>query len=199
MTDKRKKAVFDMDDVLHDFNGRACGIAGVRYEKLTSFDTHSNPDLTEEQKSRMLAAYADPRTYEGIRFDDGLCALINEIHDTRPDVHVQIRSNAMSQAIRDVKLPQLRSVLHLPEEDIIVDVIDMEAGHLKKELPKGMFLFVDDSPYNIEAADAEHLIMPARPWNQEAWLRMADVDRPETTDELIWTVRRYLRMPIAAT
>ena len=155
---KQKLVVFDMDDVMHLFNEHVSRITDVPYKKFTSFNVYKNTDFTEEEKQRVLDAYRNPDTYRNIRFVRPVVNLINRLH-LRPDVHVKVVSNCASRDIRDIKYEQLRAVLDLADRDIVLHVIDMETESFRKEMPEGVFLFVDDSPYNIEASDAVHRIM----------------------------------------
>lgn len=186
---KQKLVVFDMDDVMHLFNEHVSQITNVPYEKFTSFNAYKNQDFTEGERQRILDAYRNPDTYKNIQFIRPVVNLINRLH-LRPDVHVKVVSNCASRGIRDIKYEQLRAVLDLADRDIVLHVIDMETESFRKELPEGVFLFVDDSPYNIQASDAVHRIMPAKPFNHP----IPGVDRPGTIEELIDLVERYLEM-----
>lgn len=193
---ERNLIIFDMDDVMWDLNGKAAGMAAIDRNKLTVFSAYDNRNLTDGERERLLAAYAGMELYRDIRFDSAIVGLINSIYREYPRYRIQISSNCASRAIRDIKMPQLLNVLDLPEADIFLNVIDIVTQSTQKSLPKGIFLFVDDSPHNIALADAVHKIMPARTYNdvlEDGRLNGCRVDRPEDDEALIRLVMDYIK------
>ena len=198
---KRKLVVFDMDDVMYNFNEKVAALTGVPYHKFTQFDTYSNPNMTEGEKERVLAAYQNPDTYRDIVFLKPVIDLINGLHRDHPELLVIINSNCAGPEIRDIKMEQLLPVLDLPKSQIHLNVIDMETQSLQKKLPEDMFIIVDDSIHNIIMADALHKIMPARPHNEgtldaEGHVCGWYVDRPMTAEDLVATVMKYVKRGI---
>lgn len=183
-----KTIIFDMDDVMYDFNEKVARLTGVPYHKFTQFNTYTNPNFTEEERQRVLKAYKDPFTYRNIQFDKKMIACINDLYGNWP-YNVLISSNCASKAIRDIKMEQLLDVIDLPEADIHLNVIDMRTGSFQKELPRGLYMLVDDSEYNIAQADAKHLIMPARRHNEnvlvDGMLGNKKVYRPSWPDDTV--------------
>lgn len=157
---KRKLIVFDMDDVLWVLNKKAARMAGIPAEKLTTFNTLMNPNLTDKEKSAMLAVYNDLRLFEDIEFYEIMINLVNDLYHNYPQYETRIISNCTTAAIRECKYEQLRRKIDLPKSQIELHVIDKWAQSFEKKLPSGMFIFVDDSPYNIALSDARHRIMP---------------------------------------
>lgn len=157
---ERKLIVFDMDDVLWSINKKAARMTGIPAEKLTVFNTMANPNLTDEEKSAMLAVYNDLRLFEDIEFHEGMISLVNDLYHNYPQYETRIISNCTTAAIRECKYEQLRRRIDLPKSQIELHVIDKWAQSFEKKLPSGMFIFVDDSPYNIALSDARHRIMP---------------------------------------
>lgn len=183
-----KTVIFDMDDVMYDFNGRVASLTGVPYSKFTQFNTYTNPNFTEEERQRVLKSYKDPFTYRNIRFDEKMIACINDLHGNWP-YNVLISSNCASKEIRDIKMEQLLNVVDLPEADIHLNVIDMKTGSFQKDLPRGIYMLVDDSEHNIAQADAKYLVMPARQHNEnvlvDGMLKGRKVYRPSWPDDTV--------------
>lgn len=182
-----KAIVFDMDDVMWNLNEKVAELTGIPYEKMDTFLVQDNQNLTNIEKGCILDAYQSPATFEDIRFRDGAISLINELHSAHPEYKVMVVSNCYGEAVRNRKLSQLRRILRLPEENICLHVIGLEAAG-KKQLPDNVFIFIDDSPHNIENANAMHKIMPAKPYNNVP----VDADRPETDEELQKIVMAYI-------
>lgn len=180
MHQEQKQIVFDMDDVMWDLNRHVLGTLSIPYEKLTTYSIYENPNIAEKEKELILHMYQNTDTYNNIKFCDRIINLINRIYKEYPEYGVKIVSNCCTAAIRDAKMEQLLNVLVLPKEDIHLHVIDIKTETLKKKLPENVFLFVDDSPYNILVSNARYKIMPAKPYNDV----MPNVIRPETEEEL---------------
>lgn len=192
---KHKKVIFDMDDVLWHLNVKAAKMAGIDINKLTHFLMYDNPNITENERERMLAVYSGTELYKNIEFNEQIVWLVNFIHNNFTEYETEIISNCASQEIKNIKLPQLMDVVDLPEERIHLNVIDIETGSTKKKLPEGIFLFVDDSPHNIVLGDAIHRIMPARVWNNvlvNSQLNGLRVERPKSDHELANMVTHFL-------
>lgn len=191
-----KLIVFDMDDVMYDFNGRVSAITGVPREKFTQFNTYTNPNFTEDERQRILRAYKDPFTYRNIEFDEKVLSLINDLYNNWP-FPVMINSNCSSSIIRDIKMEQLLNAVDLPEADIQLNVIDMRTDSFQKKLPDEIFILVDDSEHNIAMANAEHLIMPARRHNEgvlvNGMLNGRPVYRPSWPDDTVDLVYQIVK------
>lgn len=188
--------VFDMDDVMYDFNGRVSRLTGVPVHKFTQFNTYTNPNFTEAERQRILQAYKDPFTYRNIEFDEKVIQCINDLHNNWP-CQVMICSNCSTSLIRDIKMDQLLNVIDLPEADIWLNVIDMKTESFQKKMPDDIFILVDDSPHNIEIARAKHLIMPAKPYNADVlvngMLKGRKVHHPSWPDDTVDLVYKIMR------
>lgn len=188
--------VFDVDDVMWDLNDRVAKLKGIDPAKMTIFSVYDNPNLTEDERARIMDGYTDVRTFRGIVFIRPVVDLINGIYHGYPQYSVHIRSNCASRPIRNEKMGQLLNILDLPEKHIHLDMISMEKGHKKKELPGNMFIFVDDSPHNIVLGNAIHRVMPAKRYNDVlagGCLGGFKIDRPENEKELVDTVMQYIK------
>lgn len=192
---KRKIIVFDMDDVLWNLNKKASRMAGVPIEKITDFHTMTNPNLTDAEKLAMSDAYTSLELFENIEFYDVMIRLINGLYEDYPQYDVRIVSNCSSEIVRKYKYDQLCRVCALPESQIELHVIDMRFGGLTKRLPSGMFIFVDDSPYNIALSDAKHRIMPPAYHNNvvmNGLVHGVPAVRPDTIEDTADLVMEYI-------
>lgn len=195
-----KKTVFDVDDILWDMNGRVAKRTGIDYKKFTSFSVYENPNVTDAERRQILSLYMDSRLFTDIPFNDRIVKLVNRIYHEYPEFPVHISSNNSTKEIRDLKMEQLLSVLDLPEERIHLHVVNVETESCQKKFPDDIFLVADDSPHNIEMANAVHKIMPARPWNNvlvNGCLNGCKVDRPQTDTKFADTVLQYLENAVS--
>lgn len=191
---EKKLIVFDRDDVMWELNRRVAKITGIPYEKFICFSVLENPLLTEEEKERVMEAYRNVDTFKDIPFIPQVVELINDIYTNHPAYEVRIISNCLTQEIADVTLPQMMAATGLPRENIQLNVISC-TEHLQKKLPDDIFIFVDDSPYNIALSKAVHNIMPARRHNDvlvDGCLNGKPVDYPSDATELVWKVITYM-------
>lgn len=188
--------IFDMDDVMYYLNKKVSRIKGIPEWKFTQFSVFDNPNLTADEKDRVLAAYKETDTYRDIDFIQPVIDLINHVYHEYPEHPTHIISNSSTQDIADVKMEQLIKVLDLPEDRIHMNVINMNTQSLQKKMPDDMFIFVDDSPHNIVMSKAVHRIMPARRHNANRMvngkLDGIPVDRPATPSQLRKLVLGYL-------
>ncbi len=193
---EEKLVVFDMDDVMYNLNERVAELKGIDPKKFTQFGVYTNPNMTEEEKQKVLAAYTEAETYTGLTFIKPVIDLINCVHHEFPMFPVHIVSNCAAQAVKDAKLPQLLEVLDLPQGRIHLNVIDMKTESLRKKFPDNMLMIVDDSPHNIKIADAKYKIMPARLHNEnilvDGMLDGEHVERPKTPGQFSDFVLRTL-------
>ena len=188
--------IFDMDDVMYYLNKKVSRIKGIPEWKFTQFNVFDNPNLTADEKDRVLAAYKETDTYRDIDFIQPVIDLINHVCHEYPEHPTHIISNSSTQDIADVKMEQLIKVLDLPEDRIHMNVININTQSLQKKMPDDMFIFVDDSPHNIVMSKAAHRIMPARRHNANRMvngkLDGIPVDRPATPSQLRKLVLGYL-------
>lgn len=151
-----KIVVFDVDDVLWSLNRRVSEITGIDYNKFTTFSIHDNTLLTEDEKRTVLQVYQGHELFEEMKFYSGVTR-INQLN-----ADVRINSNACSEAAAELKRNQVSGILNLPAEKIVITVVD---DIKKKKMDDNVFVFVDDSPYNIAASKATFNIVPKKPWN----------------------------------
>jgi hypothetical protein len=76
---------------------------------------------------------------------------------------VYINSNCLNQEIVNFKRSFLHKELGIPDDQIILNIItDVKV----KPLDNDMYIFIDDSPYNISNSKAKYNIIPNKPWNK---------------------------------
>lgn len=158
-----RKVVFDLDDTLWNQTKRACKLADVNYHKIRNFVVKDNPYLTDDEKVRLLNIYKNPVLWSNINWISG-ADQIYFLEMLAEDVKVYIVSNCMNEEIRRYKRSFLSKALGIPDKQIILNV---EKSAKEKVLPDDMYIFVDDSPFNIEKSTAKYTIIPNKPWNQK--------------------------------
>ena len=155
-----KKVVFDLDDTLWALNKRACEMANVDYNKIDTFKLTENKLLTDEEKSRMLKIYNSIDLWKNIKWEDGVTDLMSL---KQFGAKVYINSNCLNQEVADFKRSFLHKELGIPDDQIILNIMtDVKV----KPLDNDMYIFIDDSPYNINNSKAKYNIIPNRPWNK---------------------------------
>lgn len=162
MTREKLKVVYDCDDVLWDLNTHVAVLKGVDPNCLVNFAMLENEALTMAERQAMLAGFRDAESFVDIEFYEGASEILRaeELGAT-----VMINSNAYNAAIAELKRKQLLELLPaLTSEKLRINVIDPD-GACHKEIERDLFIFVDDSPFNIALSEAKINIMPTRLWN----------------------------------
>lgn len=154
-----KKIIFDIDDILWPLNNRVAKRTKIDVNKLITYNPKDNPLLSENEKQRLLDEYNRADLFENIRFSSG----IEKINNLNADVY--INSNVYSQRAIDLKKSQLQKILNIPEDHYIFNLITPEASKEPKIIKSDVFIFIDDSPYNITDSNAQHNIMIKKPYN----------------------------------
>ena len=78
-----------------------------------------------------------------------------------------------------LKVEQAHIATGLPYDRIIANVTNQ---HHRKRSLEGTYIFVDDSPYNIEQSTAAHVLTLNKPWNKTVY---RDVKRFNYLNEII--------------
>ena len=180
-----RKIVFDLDDTLWDLNKKACQITGVSYYKLRTFITTENPYITDEEKEKLMNIYQNPKLWENMKWLDGAKAL-SSFEMLGDDIKVYILSNCMNQQVVDFKRSFLSKELDIPDDQIILNVAN---NAKKKKLLDNMFIFVDDSPYNVSQSTAKYTIIPNKPWNQNVINDHTDLFRFNSLNNILDFIR----------
>ena len=158
---KKYIVVFDLDDTLWNLNEKACKIAGVDYNKIRNFKLHENPFLTDSEKDKLWELYQNPMLWKDLEWLDGA----KDIKDLESDdVEVWLVSNCLNINVEQFKRSILSKELGLPDNRIMLNV-KVSVGD--KKMPENTYIFVDDSPYNLNDSTAKYKIIPDRPWNRD--------------------------------
>lgn len=153
--------VFDLDDTLWNLNEKACKIAGVDYNKIRNFKLHENLLLTDSEKDKLWELYQNPMLWKDLEWLDGA----KDIKDLESDeVEVWLVSNCLNINVEQFKRSILSKELGLPDNRIMLNV-KVSVGD--KKMPENTYIFVDDSPYNLNDSTAKYKIIPDRPWNRD--------------------------------
>ena len=165
---RKRKTVFDVDDVMWPLNEHVAWAAGVDFSKIVTFYSHDNPILSQEEKNRLYNAYQLPFVHSHMDFypDARLIAYI--ARDPRFDAW--ICSNSVNQQSVDDKTKNLTR-LFMSDYDLFtvqMNLIAM-ADSRRKKMPEDIWCLVDDNPINAIESNAEHVLMPRKPWNQSEW------------------------------
>lgn len=162
MGKEKLKVVYDCDDVLWDLNTHVALLKGIDPNCLVNFAMLENEALTMSERKAMLAGFRDAKSFVDIKFYDGADRILEaeELGAT-----VMINSNAYNEAIAELKREQLTKLLpEMTPEKMRINVIDPD-GACHKKIEKDLFIFVDDSPFNVALSEAKINIMPRRLWN----------------------------------
>lgn len=162
MGEKLLKVVYDCDDVLWDLNTHVANLKGINPNCLVNFAMLENEALTMPERRAMLDGFRDAASFVDIKFYDGANEILRaeELGAT-----VMINSNAYNAEIAELKRQQLTRLLpEMAPEKMRINVIDPD-GACHKEIERDLFIFVDDSPFNIALSEAKINIMPTRLWN----------------------------------
>lgn len=151
-----KIVIFDVDDILWALNRKMTAMTGIDYDKLVVYSILENELLPEEDRKNAYAVYTGHELFENIEWYDG----IERINKLNADV--RINSNSLNEKAAEMKREQLKSVLTLTDDKILIHNVKDEK---KKKIIDGAFILVDDSPYNIASSTAKYNIVLKQPWN----------------------------------
>lgn len=154
-----KKIIFDIDDILWPLNDRVAKRTNIDTNKLITYNPKDNPLLSENEKQRLLDEYNRADLFENIKFSSG----IEKINNLNADVY--INSNVYSQRAIDLKKSQLQKILNIPDDHYVFNLITPETSKEPKIIKSDVFIFIDDSPYNIINSNAQNNIMIKKPYN----------------------------------
>lgn len=174
--------VFDLDDTLWDLNKRACNITGINFNKLTTFLLSENPNLSTREKEKLLSIYQNPMLWADIEWSKGAKS-IKDLENYGAKVY--INSNCMNKAVADYKRGFLSKELGLPNNQIILNV----STATEKPMLDNMFIFVDDSPFNLKKSTAEFTMTIDKPWNRDIC-----VNRFNNIEEIIKKCKALLNL-----
>lgn len=183
-----RNIVFDLDDTLWHLNKRASELTGIDFNKLKTFVTKENPLLTEEEQTILLDIYANPILWEKMEWIDGAKSIYS-FEQLADDIKVYIVSNCMNQQVADYKRSFLSKELSIPDNQIILNV---SMGAKKKKMIDNVYIFIDDSPYNIADSKAKYTIIPNKPWNQNVENSNTKLYRVDNFNDILNMIRSII-------
>ena len=188
-----KKVVFDIDDTLWGLNSKISEITGISFDKFEEFAIELCTLLTDAEKASVLNMYNSDRLFENIKWFDG----IHRLNDLNAEVF--INSNIYRETVDSLKRTQIHEVLDLDDDHIVLNYItDGSVG--VKSIDNDVFIFVDDSPYNIANSKAKYNIMLRRPWNVSEYgqgiISDTSVIICDTLNDIIDTIEKLLKEDI---
>lgn len=156
---KKRKIVFDVDDVLWGFNERVSEMTGIPMKALVTYNINKNPTLTDKERKKIIDCYGSSETFKRIEWYDGVLDLLKLENN---GYEVYINTNSLTDEIGELKRKQLKSVLALSDSRMSFNTI---SNPEHKSIDDDVYYFVDDSPHNIEKSNAEVNIVINKPWN----------------------------------
>lgn len=154
-----RKVVFDIDDTAWDLNGRICNMFGINMSLIEHFYIKYNDKLSEEQKKILLENYSNPEMFKNIEWYDGFTGIFDL---EKLGCEVFINSNCNTEEVREVKQYELVDKLGFNHDRVILNVV---SNTKHKDLGNDIYIFVDDSPFNLAKSEAKYNIALKKPWN----------------------------------
>lgn len=156
------KVVFDVDDTLWGLCKKVYDDLGIDIRLMDSFVISECERLTDDEKKHILAAFQNPDTFKNIKWYEGV-EEINKLADL--GVEAWIKSNNFTIEVRDTKEKELATVLDIPSERIILNLVSSSDVQSNKNIDRGVDIFVDDNPRNLANSKAKVNIAIKEPWN----------------------------------
>lgn len=154
-----RKVVFDIDDTAWSLNGRICGLFSIDMNAIENFYIKYNEKLSEEQKKLLIESYSNHEMFKNIEWYDGF----TDIFDLEQlGCEVFINSNCNTEEVREVKQYELVDKLGFNPDRVILNVV---SNPKHKDLGNEIYIFVDDSPFNLAKSEAIYNIALKKPWN----------------------------------
>lgn len=154
-----RKVVFDIDDTAWGLNDRVCSMLSIDINNILDFYIKNNNRLSESQQKSLLDSYSDYKVFENIKWYDGFTSIFDL---EKFNCYVFINSNCSTLDVKNTKLVELVDKLHFPSDRIILNII---SDSKNKRLDDDIYIFVDDSPFNIAKSNAVYNIALRKPWN----------------------------------
>lgn len=120
-------------------------------------------NLCKKEKEKLKNGYGDEKIFEHMQFYPGF----NRIEELMAaGIDVFFNSNCGSERIKELKYEQIKAAINIPDNHIILNVMDIGIHH-GKEIGEDVDFFVDDNPYHIAESNAKINFMPLQPWNRD--------------------------------
>lgn len=173
-------ATFDVDDILHLLCYNIADDLGIDTTRfLCTFSVRDNPLLATKEKEAIIAAFANPKYFQDIKFLPGTKRIL-ELQEY--GALVGIDSNAFSEKIGELKREQLLAAIPgLKPEQVKINIIHYGEAHGKTLDPQTTILH-DDSPFNVRKSPALLNSMPL--WMQ--WSYSSDAIEQMAGNLVTW-------------
>lgn len=153
--------VYDMDDVLINLNNTVCDMLKIPLSTVTLYEIKKCPFLSDDEKERMLKAYAQVETFQLARFNPGATRICDV--QASGEAEVFIHSTSLTQEIADLKYQRLTSTI----PGLKGTNINLVSGTHKKPEFVGADTIVEDSLENIlKYPETTIKILVDMPYNQ---------------------------------
>ena len=153
---EKLKVVFDCDDILWPLNKKMAKIAGINFDDLYTYSIKDNKNFSQEEKEKIIGIYGSTQLFTDINWYKG----IEKINDINAEIIIS--TNCYTKDIANLKRKQLKEILNITDDKIHTHIINDEK---EKDIDKDVYIFVDDSPYNIKESYAPFNILMKKPWN----------------------------------
>ena len=155
--------VFDLDDTLWPQLARAFRNTPYSIDMMDTFSITENKVFSTEDAIKILKLFEDPANFTDIEFYPAV-RKIEFLHNL--GVRIDINTTSLSEAVAEVKLPQLRRAFpYLDEKSFILTVKGHDRVATGKQIDETVTFFVDDNPLNIVKSKAYIDLVPAQPYN----------------------------------
>lgn len=153
--------VYDMDDVLINLNNTVCDMLKIPLSTITLYEIKKCPFLSDDEKERMLKAYARVETFQLARFNPGATRICGV--QASGEAEVFIHSTSLTQEIADLKYQRLTSTI----PGLKGTNINLVSGTHEKPVFVGTDIIVEDSLENmLKYPETTIKILVDMPYNQ---------------------------------
>lgn len=186
-----RRVVFDIDDTAWGLNERVCEELGIDINNIESFLIANNDKLTLNERKLLARSYTNPEIFKNINWYDGFTDIF-ELE--KLDCEVYINSNCNTNEVKKVKYSELVDKLGFNPDRILLNVISEPSS---KELEDNVYIFVDDSPFNLAESTAKYNIALRKPWNtSEIGLSIIgdkDIIYCDSFNEIVTVIKELLK------
>lgn len=178
--------VYDCDDVLIGLNKVAHELAGISLEKRKYYSISKEPDISQEQKDKLIKCYGQVDTFRKAEFYDGADEIFNIEESGLAKVY--IHSLSYTEDILAYKREKLKAKYPNISEGRLL----LECGHTKSSLDD-LDILIEDNIENIAKSKARlGNILIKKPYNRPenydlniSDLRLIEVDNLRDANNMV--------------
>lgn len=172
----KPRIVYDVDDTLWNLNETACKVANIDVNKITVYSFNKNPNLTPEEKERLLEAYSSPAVFRLCNFYEGHDRIFDL--EQSGEAEVWISSANLSENIISVKLSRLKSEIpNINMQQVAMTCKADTTAKVTDAVYQGRVpgdILVDDSMLNIINGEFKYNILIDKLYNREDGEKLLD-------------------------